>query len=357
MSPEGLEAVDFLRRVVEIPSPSGREARLARYLAEQLDRYADEVFVDEVGNAVARWGRGPLNVTFLGHIDTAPGAIPVRLYQNSLYGRGSVDAKGALCAAIVAMSRLQAEVLERLTVTVIGAVEEEAPSSRGARYAIETYGKPDLVIIGEPSGWDAVTLGYKGRLVLTLEQRKQNFHSAGNDTTAAEDIVSAWEIVRAWAEKVGVESGRVFDRIQASLQDICSQSDGLYQSAKATVGFRLPLTVPPHDAIEQLRPLVVERGLSCRFSGGEAAYKGDRDSRLARAFRVAIRQSGVSPRQKVKTGTSDMNVVAPVWDGPMLAYGPGDSSLDHTPDEHLPVEDYLKSVSVLVGVMNTLAGI
>jgi LysW-gamma-L-lysine carboxypeptidase len=341
---------------VEIPSPSGREARLARYLAEQLDRFADEAFVDEAGNAVARIGHGPLKVTFLGHIDTAPGAIPVRLHQDRLYGRGSVDAKGSLCAAIVAMSRLEDKVLEHLSVTVIGAVEEEAPSSRGARYAIETYTKPDLVIIGEPSGWDSVTLGYKGRLVLTLEQRKQNFHSAGKDATAAEEVVSAWEAVRVWAEGDESRSERVFDRIQASLLDICSGNDGLYQSASATVGFRLPLALSPSEAIEQLRPLALQRGLSYRFSGSETAYKGDKDSKLARAFRVAIRQVGARPRQKVKTGTSDMNVVAPFWDGPMLAYGPGDSSLDHSPSEHLPVEDYLNAVSVLVRVMNTLAG-
>ena len=48
---------------------------------------------------------------------------------------------------------------------VVGAVEEEAASSKGARHVIEKY-HPECFIIGEPSQWQAVTLGYKGRLLI-----------------------------------------------------------------------------------------------------------------------------------------------------------------------------------------------
>ena len=46
--------------------------------------------------------------------------------------------------------------------------------------------------------------------------------------------------------------------------------------------------------------------------------------------------------------------LAPVWGTPILAYGPGDSALDHTPDEHIQVSEYLKSVDVLESVLRTL---
>jgi LysW-gamma-L-lysine carboxypeptidase len=76
-----------------------------------------------------------------------------------------------------------------------------------------------------------------------------------------------------------------------------------------------------------------------------------------RSFLGAIRQvdAAAQPGFVVKTGTSDMNVVAPVWRCPILAYGPGDSALDHTPDEHLPLDEYWRAVMVLEQALRNLA--
>jgi [amino group carrier protein]-lysine/ornithine hydrolase len=49
-----------------------------------------------------------------------------------------------------------------------------------------------------------------------------------------------------------------------------------------------------------------------------------------------------------------LNIVAPVWKCPAVVYGPGDSALDHTPNEHIALEDYAKAVAVLVNVLNGL---
>ena len=53
----------------------------------------------------------------------------------------------------------------------------------------------------------------------------------------------------------------------------------------------------------------------------------------------------------LKTGTADMNVVGPVWQCPIVAYGPGDSTLDHTPNEHVTIEEWQRSVEVLVAML------
>jgi LysW-gamma-L-lysine carboxypeptidase len=49
-----------------------------------------------------------------------------------------------------------------------------------------------------------------------------------------------------------------------------------------------------------------------------------------------------------------MNIVAPVWKCPILAYGPGDSSLDHTPHEHIDLDEYLRAVRVLKTALERL---
>ena len=68
-----------------------------------------------------------------------------------------------------------------------------------------------------------------------------------------------------------------------------------------------------------------------------------------RSFLAGLRShdSGAQLGFVLKTGTSDMNVVAPIWRCPIVAYGPGDSSLDHTPNEHLQLNEYWKAINVL----------
>ncbi len=80
-------------------------------------------------------------------------------------------------------------------------------------------------------------------------------------------------------------------------------------------------------------------------------FKAGRKNRLVAAFIRAIRQAGLTPSFKLKTGTSDMNVVGPVWRCPIVAYGPGDSTLDHTPEERVDLDDYLLAVRVLTHVL------
>ncbi|MYE26875.1 MAG: M20/M25/M40 family metallo-hydrolase, partial [Chloroflexi bacterium] len=83
-------------------------------------------------------------------------------------------------------------------------------------------------------------------------------------------------------------------------------------------------------------------------------FSGDRNSALSRQFRRAIRASGGVPRFVNKTGTSDMNIVGPRWNCPIAAYGPGDSALDHTPNEHTNLDDYLRAIDVLTSVLETI---
>jgi LysW-gamma-L-lysine carboxypeptidase len=73
-----------------------------------------------------------------------------------------------------------------------------------------------------------------------------------------------------------------------------------------------------------------------------------RTSPLVKAFSRAFRDADVTPRFLAKKGSSDMNTLATTWrDVPMVAYGPGDASLDHTPDEHLLAEEFRLSRAVL----------
>lgn len=335
-------AEQLLHDLVSIPSPSTEEAAAVAHLVAWMGAHGyDSAFRDEAGNAVGVRGAGPREVVLLGHIDTFGGFPTVRTAGRTLYGRGTVDAKGPLCAFAVAAAR--ADLPTDLRVVVIGAVEEEAASSKGARHAVTVY-RPDACLIGEPSGWDRITLAYKGRMVIDWQWRGAMAHSAAAVTSAPEHAVAYWQRVRDYADAFNADKEGLFARLDVTLQAINSGQDGAYGWATLTVGFRLP---PEIDADALARDLQPEDDAQIRVYGVEQAVVAERNNSVSRALRAAIRAHDGKPRFVHKTGTADMNVVAPVWNCPIAAYGPGDSALDHTPDEHIDLDEYLRSIAVL----------
>jgi LysW-gamma-L-lysine carboxypeptidase len=338
--------VELLSELLKIPSPSYHERAAATFLVQRMAVLGMQAQIDGAGNAVGNVGTdGPL-VVLLGHIDTVPGDIPVRIENGLLYGRGAVDAKGPFAAFVCAAARAAARC--RCRIVLVGAVEEEAASSKGAHFVVDKY-RPDFCVIGEPSGWERVTLGYKGRLLAHYRRNQQAAHSAGAERAAPEHVAEFWQAVLVYCRGFNQGRERLFDQLIPSLRRIGSGGDGLYDWAEATVGLRLPEGVEPQELAEQLQALAGEGML--RFEGACPAFRSPRTTPLAGAFVRAIRASGGQPGFLHKTGTADMNVVGPAWGCPIVAYGPGDSRLDHTPNEHVAVEEYLRAIAVLEGVL------
>ena len=346
------DALALLEGLVRIPSVSSEEEAAVTWLVDRMAALGLRAERDTAGNAVGVKGDGPHQIVLLGHIDTVPGVVPVRRENGRLYGRGSVDAKGPLAAFACAAAR--ASLPPGWQLVVIGAVEEEAASSKGAHYAADRY-CPAMCVIGEPSAWDRVTLGYKGRLLMRYTLRQPMAHTAGQATAPAEVAVQFWNEVAALCARFNEGRVRVTDQASPSLRSIHTDSDGLSDGVAMTVGVRLPLDLPPDALAAQLTPLAGAAELV--FSGHETAYRADKNTPLARAFLQAIRAEGGTPAFKTKTGTSDMNVVGPVWRCPIVAYGPGDSALDHTPHEHVDMDEFLRAVRVLTSVVEDLPSV
>lgn len=335
--------------MVEIPSLSGEEGPLAAFLVEAMADLGFRSHVDEAGNAVGLLGDGDRDIVLLGHMDTVPGHIPVRIEGERLYGRGSVDAKGPLAAFIAAAA--SAGPLPGKRIVVIGATEEEAASSKGARHAAGAY-SPACCVIGEPSGTHAVTVGYKGRLVLACELTGAASHSAAREGGVLAAGVEVWTRLRAWAD--AYNAGKtMFDCVDPALRAIRSEHDGLTESIALRMSVRIPPPLSP-DEVQRMVERLAAPDATLRFWGGDPPFRADKNTFLVRAFLAAIREAGLQPAFKVKSGTSDMNVVGPRWRCPILAYGPGDSTLDHTPHEHLDLAEYRQAITVLTRVLTLL---
>jgi [amino group carrier protein]-lysine/ornithine hydrolase len=400
------QANELLRGLVAIPSLSRQEAAASNWLVAQMASLGYErAFVDYAGNAVGEIGAADAlhTVVLLGHIDTVPGNIPVQVLETAdgplLYGRGSVDAKGPLATFVAAVARLGAEWAQKhnIRIVTVGAVEEEYATSKGARWIAARFDGqnepiPSACVIGEPSSWQRLTLGYKGRLLVELTASQPMAHTAGPDLGVATIAVDLWNWVRVSAEQFNLGRDKAFDQLSPSLRVVNTHTDAAMQDiVTAQIGIRLPLDFDVDGFVQQLVNFMTARlqspapvdlsgfrnltGLdptnsiplqvplqgqqtsaTLRFYAHETAWRGERTTFLARAFLAAIREIDptIRPAFLSKTGTSDMNVVGPAWNCPILAYGPGDSTLDHTPHEHLPLADYWRAILVLEQALRNL---
>jgi LysW-gamma-L-lysine carboxypeptidase len=347
-------ARELLEKLVGIPSVTGEERACAEQLKTFFEKHDREVWIDEVGNVRAPADDG---VLLTSHIDTVPGDIPVRTERmpteaanwgggdeppgkmaEVLWGRGSVDAKGPLAAMAVAAVRTGA--------SFVGVVGEEV-DSRGSRFLVEDReAEPEAVVNGEPSGWDGITLGYRGLVAGRYVATSESGHSSRPENNAIQDAIAWWANVESEFESDEWEP--VFERVTPKPIDIDGglSGDGLSVEATMDVQLRVPPSMTTEEVIEITDGYLDVADRVNWDDRVEPVMQNPRTS-VARAFRGAIRKEGGDPRLLRKTGTSDMNVFAQHWDCPMVTYGPGDSDLDHAPNEHLVLDEYDESVAVL----------
>jgi LysW-gamma-L-lysine carboxypeptidase len=367
--------------LLQLYSPSGEERHAVNFLVSRMQALGfTQAFIDQAGNAVGLMGDGPQQIVLLGHIDTVPGEVPVRVVGEIeagdalpeteqldvpqpaaaspsapvLFGRGAVDAKGSLAAFVDAVA--EAGVLPGWQVVVIGAVEEER-DSQGARYVRSQYA-PDYAIIGEPSGWDRITLAYKGSAWAEIEVHLAQAHTAAQRPSASEAAIEVWNAILSTCRLLNQSRQRLFDEVSPTLRSFISGEDGFDAWARMNIAVRLPPDLPPDAWYSQLE------GIPSTFSAYQVsvhrtgyaipAYVAQKNTPLVRAMLASIRLAGGQPGFVRKTGTADLNIVAPVWACPAVAYGPGDSSLDHTPHEHIQLAEYARARSVLVATLRTL---
>jgi LysW-gamma-L-lysine carboxypeptidase len=333
VTPRGL-----LHELVSTPSVSGGEAEAAGVLVDYFEAAGREAWTDDAGNVRAP---GDDAVLLTSHVDTVPGEIEVREEAGELWGRGSVDATGPLASMAAASVETGA--------SFAGVVEEETTSA-GARHLVTDREEPDAVVNGEPSGWDAIALGYRGLVRADYEVTTASGHSSRPEPNAVQHAT-------AWTERVqaAFEPGEsVFESVTVkpvSVQGGLS-ADGERVEATVEVEFRLP----PGTTADDVRATVADCTDHGTVTWGEAippVVSSPRTS-VAGALRAGIREAGGEPTHLRKTGTSDANHYAAAWDCPVATYGPGDSALDHAPDERIDLADFDRGVAVLTTAADRL---
>lgn len=273
------EAVEFLRELIRIPSPSGGEARVVEAIGERMRGVGfDEVRIDRFGNVLGRIGDGARTVAFDAHVDTVgvgdaaawevdPFAAVVR--DGHVLGRGASDQKAGMAALVYAGALIRRLGLARgATVWIVGSVLEEDCDGLCWHYILsEKVIAPDVVVLTEPTDLN-VYRGHRGRMEIEVTTHGVSCH--GSAPERGENAIYAMAPVIAGIAGLGPRlAGDPFlGRGSVTISEIRSTAPSLCAVADScTIHIDRRLTVGETDAraVAEIAEIVRAAGLEARI--------------------------------------------------------------------------------------------
>jgi len=332
----------LLKDMLECYSPTGYESELVDFLIKWANKNGLKAYRDNVGNFIAKKGKGK-EILMVSHVDTVPGKIPVRIEGNKLFGRGAVDAKGPLACFLESSLKVS-----KGKIIIVGAVDEEG-DSKGANNILNKF-NPKYIIVGEPSGWSNINIGYKGRLNIFYTYKTIKEHISSPNLNCYEETIEFYNKIKNYCIKFN-SGKKLFEQLGIKIVSINTNNDDFEDKITMQINLRIPLGFEIQDINKFIEDNKKDAIVS--YSSYEEAVKVNKNNILVSTFIGAIRSAGGVPKFKLKMGTSDMNILKRYM-VPILTYGPGNSTLDHKPNEHINLDDYAKSVNVLKNVLEKI---
>ena len=176
------DPIELTAALVDIPSESRDEARLADQVEAALRAQASGFEIIRNGNAVlARTRRQrPSRVLLAGHLDTVPvaGNLPSHRENGDLYGCGSSDMKSG-DAVFLHLAATVAEPVHDLTLVFYDCEEIDSTANGLGRIERELpdWLSADLAILGEPTA-GYIEAGCQGTLRVVVSANGTRAHSA-----------------------------------------------------------------------------------------------------------------------------------------------------------------------------------
>lgn len=370
LAPRRRDALDLLRRLVEIQSGSRNKPGLDR-MAGEMATVLGEVLPDvrtlpftEHGNMVqamtAPAAQGRKGIVLVGHMDTV---FPVdtaftafREEGDRCHGPGVYDMKGGLVVAVHALKALaDLGLLDEIPITVLCNSDEEI-GSPASRPWIEKEAQGALAaLVFEGGGADRnVVTGRKGRLGMLLTVQGQAGHAAKGGAKASAILELAHMVIAL----EGLNDGRDIT-LNVGLIEGGIGPNTVPELATAALDARF-LTPQSRQRLEKDLNRIVSRttipgtvATLIEQSGRPAMPQSEGNRRLYAMAREQAQILGYDLPEELRSGVSDANFIAgldvPVLDG----LGPvGD--LDHSDLEYI-LKDTLSERAALTAA--TIAAI
>ncbi len=374
-----MDVVALAQRFVRIPSTTGNEAELAAVVKETVEPFFDTVCIDGIGNVIAQriFDEKAPTVLFNGHMDTVdPGDMPDpfsgRIEDGAkfgaagdvLYGRGSVDMKGALAAYIAAFSRLD-ELAQPPNVLFHAVVEEEPANGTGTTYAMQHLDvQPQVAVIGEASNLD-ICLGFRGYVQFCLEtfgktSHGSNPHGGINAVLTMRDFLNALD---GYIQSLESKSHPFLGRATCAVTNIeCSPGrlSVVPDRCRLTFDSRYFPGESPSDRKDELLAILEGLGEKNPDFKYELKVVSDRmrptfidpNTPYVQMMKQAVEQkTAQSPKLRSWQFTLDSSYIVNDFHIPTIGIGPGDEFIVHTAKESMPIKQLRMAEEIYLNFM------
>lgn len=381
--------IEFLRRLVQTPSPSTQEGAVAELIAAEMRRLGlGQVRVDAMGNVIARLGPGDgPTLLFDAHMDTVDVGDPASwrhdplaavIEDQVLHGRGAVDTKGAIAAMVYGAKRLvDAGLPRRGTLVLAMVVQEEPCEGLAIREVIEGQGiQPDYCIVGEATNL-GLARGQRGRLEVCITTRGRPCHAsmpeAGqNAIYDASRVIVGIELL---AQQLNHDS--FLGRGSIAVTQIASDSESRNAVPHRCILYvdrRLTSDETEVKALTELRRIVSREGVAAEVTVTEydaASYTGypcrarqyypswvlpENHPLIARCSGALEPLLGGRPRVGCWQFSTDGVYTAGVAGIPTIGFGPGEERYAHTCEEQVRLADVATAARGYAAIAAELLG-
>ncbi len=379
------DIVTFLRDMIAIQAESLSEGRRCERVRQEYERLdLDEVFIDRLGNVIARVGDGPFRILMDGHIDCVgvgdPAAWDYDPFEGKheggkVYGRGAVDELPAVaCMAYAAKMLKERGVPEGVTLYLSASVMEEDCDGYCLLHLIEKEGiRPDVVVLGEPTDLN-VYRGQRGRVELTITTKGVSSHAAQpergvNAIYKMAPIITEIEALngRLPADDFLGKGSIVVSSIECTTPSLNAVPDSarIYVDRRMTAGETVDGVLAELRALRHLGDASVEvlqydvtswRGERARQEKFYPTWVVPDDHPLVQGVAEAV-TSVLSRKPRISRWSFSTNGVATMGRHhiPTVGFAPGLEELAHTTAEWVAVEDLVRATAVYSLIPEVLA--